>query len=188
MAPVVEGWSEFTVIAGGASAALVGLLFVAVSIRAATSAKSKGLRSRVAQVLTIFLGLLGSCILVSLPNPADWVLGTELIVAALMMGAAFIVLNHRADRGAPRESLEKVLTGREFDVATVPGAQAFLALALRDCGRHDEALHVSLLALARTLPLYQRAVVEYAQSLKGANEKTGDAVEFRSGSTSGGKR
>jgi len=82
----------------------------------------------------------------------------------------------------------EILTRREFDVATVPGAQAFLALALRDCGRHDEALQVSLLALARTLPLYQRAVVEYAQSLKGANEKTGDAVEFRSGSTSGGTR
>jgi len=89
--------------------------------------------------------------------------------------------------GNPKVAVE-ILTGREFDVATVPGAQAFLALALRDCGRHDEALQVSLLALARTLPLYQRAVVEYAQSLKGANEKTGDAVEFRSGSTSGGKR
>lgn len=118
MTSVVKGWSEFIVIAGSASAALVGLLFVAVSIRADTIAASKGLRSRVAQVLTIFLGLLGSCILVSLPNPADWVLGAELIVAALLMGASFIVLNYRADRGAPRKSLEKVLDRLNPNVAT----------------------------------------------------------------------
>jgi multisubunit Na+/H+ antiporter MnhB subunit len=69
-------------------------------------------------VLTIFLGLLGSCILVSLPNPADWVLGTELIVAALLMGAAFIVLNHRADRSASRESLEKALDRLNPNITT----------------------------------------------------------------------
>ena len=95
----MDGWAEFTVIAGGAAGALVGLLFVAVSIRADAIARSRELRSRLAQTLTIFLGILCASILVSLPNPELWMLGVELIVAALLMGAAFISLEHRAKGG-----------------------------------------------------------------------------------------
>jgi hypothetical protein len=95
----VEAWTDFAVIAGGAAAALVGLLFVSVSIRADVISKSKGLRSRIAQILTIFLGILSACVFVALPNPAEWVLGIELVVTSLAIGAAFIVLDHRAERG-----------------------------------------------------------------------------------------
>ncbi len=118
MDPVVEGWTDFTLIAGGAAAAMVGLFFVAVSIRADMIATSQGLRSRLAQVLTILLGLLGSCLLVSLPNPTEWVLGAELIVASLAMGAAFIVLNHRAERAGTGESLERVLDRLNPNITT----------------------------------------------------------------------
>lgn len=41
---------------------------------------------------------------------------------------------------------------------------AFRALALRDAGRTDEALALTLTRLADTLPLYGRAIAEYAQS------------------------
>jgi uncharacterized protein YhhL (DUF1145 family) len=105
----MKAWSDFTVITAGAAAALVGLLFVAVSIRADTISASKGLRSRVAQVLTLFLGLLASSILVSLPNPATWVLGVELIVVAILTGVALLVLDDRAERATEREWLERVL-------------------------------------------------------------------------------
>ncbi len=114
----MEHWTDFAVITGGAAAALVGLLFVSVSMRADVIAKSKGLRSRLAQILTIFLGILGSCILVALPNPAEWVLGIELIVAALALGAAFIVLDHRAERGGDRVPLETVLDRLNPNVTT----------------------------------------------------------------------
>ena len=40
---------------------------------------------------------------------------------------------------------------------------AFLALALHDVGRHDEALAVSLSALAPHLPRYQRSLTNYAR-------------------------
>ncbi len=66
--------------------------------------------------------------------------------------------------GQPGAAVE-LLTDAELDEATSPGAQAFLALALRDCGRFDEALQVSLTALARTLPLYRTPVEEYARAL-----------------------
>lgn len=128
----MEGWGEFAVIIGGAAAALVGLLFVAVSIRADVIARSKALRSRLAQILTIFLGVLGSSIMVSLPNPAKWLLGIELIAVALMVGAALIVLDHRAERGSDRGSLEKVLDRINPNVTTaVLIGMSGLALVLR---------------------------------------------------------
>jgi hypothetical protein len=111
-------WSDFTVIAGGAAAALIGLLFVAVSIRADLVSRSRGLRSRLAQVLTIFLGLLGTSLLVSLPNPSLWILGIELMGAALIIGLALAVLNHRAERGEDRELLEKTLDRLNPNVTT----------------------------------------------------------------------
>jgi hypothetical protein len=113
----MDGWAEFTVITGGAAAALVGLLFVAVSIRADLIAQSRSLRSRLAQILTIFLGLLGAAIFVSLPNPAPWVLGIELLVASVLMTVAFIVLNHRAESGE-RNPLEKVLDRLNPNITT----------------------------------------------------------------------
>ena len=42
---------------------------------------------------------------------------------------------------------------------------AFLALALRDAGRPDEALRVALEALVPTMPRYQRSVAAYAVAL-----------------------
>ncbi|QGU28765.1 hypothetical protein D7D94_03045 [Microbacterium oryzae] len=48
---------------------------------------------------------------------------------------------------------------------TGSASQAFLALALHDAGRTDEALRVALRALAPTLPLYSRAVAAYADEL-----------------------
>ena len=41
-------------------------------------------------------------------------------------------------------------------------ARAFLALALHDLGRHDEALALALTALAPHLPRYQRSLANYA--------------------------
>lgn len=55
-----------------------------------------------------------------------------------------------------------LLENHPSDHITGDAAQAFLALALRDAGRNDEALRVALRALARTLPLYSRAVEDYA--------------------------
>lgn len=51
------------------------------------------------------------------------------------------------------------------DAITGAASQAFLALALHDAGRTDEALRIALRALAPTLPLYSRAVTAYADEL-----------------------
>ena len=80
----MEHFTDFAVIAGGATAALIGLLFVAVSIRADWIGRSVELRSRVAGILTIFLSVLAGWLCVALPNPAPWVLGLELVVMAAL--------------------------------------------------------------------------------------------------------
>ena len=49
--------------------------------------------------------------------------------------------------------------------STGSAAKAFLALALRDAGRHDEALLTALDALIPTLPRYQRALRFYCQEI-----------------------
>ena len=47
-------WDTFAAISGGAAATLTGLLFVAVSIRIASIARSQELRNRAAQTLSLF--------------------------------------------------------------------------------------------------------------------------------------
>lgn len=42
---------------------------------------------------------------------------------------------------------------------------AFIALTLHDAGRHSEALRVAIDALVPTMPLYRRALTEYAALL-----------------------
>ena len=148
-----DGWAEFTVIAGGAAAALVGFLFVAVSIRAEAIARSRSLRSRLAQVLTIFLGILVACIFVSLPNPADWVLGVELLVTSAAISTALIIFGRRAESDRESDPLERVnpnvttgvligLTG----LALVFGLEAGLLLAGACCHRRLRRRRIRRLA------------------------------------------
>lgn len=67
------------------------------------------------------------------------------------------------------EAAVKLLEGASTNTVTGDAADAFLALALRDCGRTDEALQVSLLALSRSLPVYRRPVERYARALHEAD-------------------
>ena len=55
----LERWTDFAVVVGGASAALTGLLFVAISINVASVGRSISLRSRGAQTLVLFASTLG---------------------------------------------------------------------------------------------------------------------------------
>ena len=63
------------------------------------------------------------------------------------------------------EAAIQVLEDVEENDVTGDAHRAFLALALFDAGRPDQALRVALEALAKTLPLYRRAVTGYAAVL-----------------------
>lgn len=72
-----------------------------------------------------------------------------------------------------------LLSAQHADEVTGNAAQAFLALALHDAGEPTAALRTALLALAPTLPLYSRAVAEYANSLHPEAQETNTSLSVR---------
>jgi hypothetical protein len=71
-------WRDFGVTAGGLAGALTELLFVAVSIKSDTLAKSGSLRSRAAQTLVLFMTTALAAVVLVAPQPGG-ALGGELI-------------------------------------------------------------------------------------------------------------
>jgi len=105
----MTGWSEFAVVTGGASAALVGLLFVAVTLRIDAISRASDLRSRAAQTLTLFGLALVVAIVLTVPDQPAYALGAELVVIAVVGGAAMLVLNRRAEKVSHQDPIARVL-------------------------------------------------------------------------------
>jgi hypothetical protein len=87
-----QDWDNFSVIAGGASGALTGLLFVAVSLNRERIARHAGLRSQAAQTLVLFALPLLLSLLLTLPGLSPTALGGWLIVLAVVTGAAMTLI------------------------------------------------------------------------------------------------
>jgi len=77
------GWDTFTVVIGGTGGALVGLLFVAISIHAAKLGSSADLRNRAAQTLVVFATLLLASVILAVPSQPDRLVGVEFVVLAV---------------------------------------------------------------------------------------------------------
>jgi hypothetical protein len=92
----VPGWDTFAVVIGGASGALIGLLFVSVSIRIDVISASPDFRSRGAATLSLFVSVLLVAILLVVPGQEPWELGAELLVLASGLGGVLWWLNRRA--------------------------------------------------------------------------------------------
>jgi len=102
----VEGWDSFGVVVGAASGALIGLLFVAISVNASRIVKHPALYVGATRTLVLFAIPLVAAILVVTPGQADWTLGAELIVLGVVAGAALILVGRRhVDVDASPESL-----------------------------------------------------------------------------------
>jgi len=105
----VADWFTFAVVSGGAGAALLGLLFVAVSIRIEAIASSAELRNRAAQTLGLFLVPVLVGLTLALPGQGTVAAGIELVVVAVVVAAALEVLDRRAGRSRRGERLSRVL-------------------------------------------------------------------------------
>ncbi|MEU3515061.1 hypothetical protein ABZ770_07230 [Streptomyces sp. NPDC006654] len=101
-------WESFAVMTGGASGALTGLLFVAVSLNANRIAKHPGLRAIAAQTLVLFLAPLVMATVLLAPRQADWALGAELMAAGLAGSLSLLAIGRR--RRGPATA-DKRLTG-----------------------------------------------------------------------------
>ena len=105
----LERWDAFATIAGGAAAALTGLLFVAVSIRADYIARSQELRNRAAQTLILFGTVLVIAVLMAIPGQGYRILGAELLALAVISGASLSVLDRRAKASRSDQAIAQVL-------------------------------------------------------------------------------
>jgi hypothetical protein len=76
-------WQDFAEMTGGVSGALIGLLFVALSLNATRIAGHQGLRASAAQTLVLFVAPLVMAAALLAPGQPDWVIGAELIVIGL---------------------------------------------------------------------------------------------------------
>jgi hypothetical protein len=120
----VHEWDTFAVVVGGSAGALVGLLFVAISIHATRIAKSADLRGRASQTLVIFAALLLIALLLAIPEQSQRPLGIEFLVLAVVVAAALILLDHLARQ---TDSLRPV--ARTLEIVT-PSTLTALGIAI----------------------------------------------------------
>jgi hypothetical protein len=100
MAYAPAAWDSFGDALAGVAGALTGLLFVALSVKGAALSKSRGLSSRAAETLVLFMTSVMIAVLLVAPQPAT-AIGSELLALAALAGVALFILDRRA--GQARE-------------------------------------------------------------------------------------
>jgi hypothetical protein len=89
-------WTDLFVASAGASAALTGLLFVAVSVNIQDILKYAGLPTRALQTLLLLLSAVVVSLVGLIPSQSTTALGAELLAIGLVFGGWVLVLAARA--------------------------------------------------------------------------------------------
>jgi hypothetical protein len=127
-----QGWDTFAVIVGGAGGALVGLLFVAISVHAARIAASADLQSRAAKTPAAFATLLLMSVVLAVPGQSDQVVGAELVALAVLASMLLLLLDRRAVFAGIATPLSGALNQVNPNVSTVVGLALTGGLLLGD--------------------------------------------------------
>jgi modulator of FtsH protease len=127
-APGVEGWHDFFVAQVGACAALVGLLFVAISLNIKEIIKYAWLPARGAQVLVVLAGALLEASLPLIPSRAVWPIALALIAVGALTWLASLVLVRAFVRGVATQ--HQIAVPRSWTFGYVAGAQVATLPAL----------------------------------------------------------
>ncbi|MGI9822657.1 hypothetical protein [Agromyces sp. Marseille-Q5079] len=112
MSEALDQWSEFNVAMLGATAALAGLLIVAMSVNIGTIMKSGTLPARAAASISTLVLAIAVTALALAPGQPAWAFGLEVLVAAAVVAgfavhAVRTILRDEVHRGSVRERLAK---------------------------------------------------------------------------------
>ncbi len=117
--PVVAGWTDFLAVSATTAGALVGLVFVALSINLARIIALPGVSGRAAETIILLSGALAESIIALIPQLSSVQLGWALLVVAVVTWAAPVLIQHLTDAqrrfaveetGAPPVTAEQELT------------------------------------------------------------------------------
>jgi modulator of FtsH protease len=92
----ISDWKDLFVATAGASAALAGLVFVALSINIDRILSNEGLPERALQTVLLLLSVVLVSIIALIPGQSRVALGVELLVEALVFGAVIAILFRRS--------------------------------------------------------------------------------------------
>ena len=134
-ASATAGWEGLFLAEAGASAALAGLLFVAISINLTKILEVQGLVGRAGEAIVLLVAVLIVSTLVLVPDQPRVALGAELLVAGLLAWSILAGIHVKAVRGRVGPS-RAVLVGRiaMAQVAVLPFPVAGVSLLLRAGG------------------------------------------------------
>jgi hypothetical protein len=141
-------WAAFFTAVTGAAAALVGLLFVAVSINLDKILKNAMLPARAAETLAVLLFVVISSALALVPQDAG-LLGAEILVIAVPLTAITVRSQLKFQRQNPDSPLMwSVARAAAAGVALVPGMIAGVSLAAHWSGGLYWLVPTALLGIA----------------------------------------
>ena len=113
-------WSNFFIAEVGASAALVGLLFVAVSINLDRIIELPSLPGRAFEALSVLVMVLLVASFALVPGQSKAVLGTEILLAALGCWATTVFIQHEAPRHVSEPRIWMISRVTATQIATLP--------------------------------------------------------------------
>jgi modulator of FtsH protease len=108
---MIESWNSFFVAETAAAAALLGLLFVAISINLKQVLESAGLPDRALGALLMLLAMLLIGLLLLMPGQSLAVLGIETAAVTVVTGVIGALLGFRGLRLAAKEFRNNFSTG-----------------------------------------------------------------------------
>jgi hypothetical protein len=137
---VFEQWSDFNVAVAGATAALAGLLIVAMSVNIERILAARGVLSRAgAAVGALVLAVIASCLCL-VPTQPVWAFGAETLIGAVLVGAMAVAAMRgiyadqtQSRRGRPVKSATSFIPPLAFGVGAVillagdPGGYGWVA-------------------------------------------------------------
>jgi hypothetical protein len=126
---IIAGWTDFLVAAAGATAALAGLVFVAVSINLERILKLPGVTGRAGETLILLAGALVNTLVALIPGESPAQLGLLLLIVGLLTWGAPTVIQIQAFRKHQFYSVKStVVRCVSSQIATLPAPLAGLSL------------------------------------------------------------